>query len=227
MRVLLVESDPTTARSLELMLTQAAFSVYCTDLGDEGVELAKLYEYDLVLLEIYLPDMSGHEVIRQLRRSKITTPVLVLSSNDSTESKIKAFGLGADDYVTKPFHREELVARMLAIIRRTQGHTQSAITTGKLRVNLDTKTVEVEGARVPLTKKEYQLLELLSLRKGTTVTRDMLMNRLYNGRDEPDSRIVDAFVCRLRKQISNATNGEHYIETAWGRGYVLHDPTPA
>ena len=141
MRVLLVEDDPTTAKSIELMLTHANLNVYTTDLGEEGIDLAKLYDYDLILLDLNLPDMNGHEVLRQLRLSRIDTPILILTGDDGTESKLKSFGFGADDYLTKPFHREELLARIHAIIRRSKGHAQSIIRTGQIAVNLDAKTV--------------------------------------------------------------------------------------
>jgi two-component system, cell cycle response regulator CtrA len=224
MRILLVEDDPTTSRSIELMLTHANLNVYCTDLGEEGIDLAKLYDYDLILLDLNLPDMNGHEVLRQLRMSKVETPILILSGADDTENKIRGFGFGADDYMTKPFHREELVARIHAIIRRSKGHAQSMIKTGKVNVNLDAKTVDVEGGTVHLTGKEYQMLELLSLRKGTTLTKEMFLNHLYGGMDEPELKIIDVFICKLRKKLAEATGGDTYIETVWGRGYVLRDP---
>ena len=224
MRVLLVEDDPTTSKSIELMLTHANLNVYATDLGEEGIDLAKLYDYDLILLDLGLPDIHGHEVLRQLRMAKVDTPILILSGADDTENKLKGFGFGADDYLTKPFHREELVARIHAIIRRSKGHAQSVIRTGKIAVNLDAKTVEAEGAPVHLTGKEYQMLELLSLRKGTTLTKEMFLNHLYGGMDEPELKIIDVFICKLRKKLSQATGGDNYIETVWGRGYVLRDP---
>lgn len=226
MRVLLVEDDPTTSKSIELMLTHANLNVYATDLGEEGIDLAKLYDYDLILLDLNLPDMNGHEVLRQLRLSKVDTPILILSGDDDTESKLKGFGFGADDYLTKPFHREELVARIHAIIRRSKGHAQSIIKTGRIAVNLDAKTVDVSGNTVHLTGKEYQMLELLSLRKGTTLTKEMFLNHLYGGMDEPELKIIDVFICKLRKKLAEATSGENYIETVWGRGYVLRDPEP-
>ncbi|WP_166415534.1 response regulator transcription factor CtrA [Cochlodiniinecator piscidefendens] len=226
MRVLLVEDDPTTAKSIELMLTHANLNVYCTDMGEEGIDLAKLYDYDLILLDLNLPDMNGHEVLRQLRLARIDTPILILSGADDPENKIKGFGFGADDYLTKPFHREELVARIHAIIRRSKGHSQSVIKTGRISVNLDAKTVDVEGKTVHLTGKEYQMLELLSLRKGTTLTKEMFLNHLYGGMDEPELKIIDVFICKLRKKLTEATDGENYIETVWGRGYVLRDPQP-
>ena len=226
MRILLVEDDPATSRSIELMLTHANFNVYCTDLGEDGVDLAKLYDYDLILLDLNLPDMSGHEVLRQLRMAKIETPILILSGSDDTDNKIRGFGFGADDYMTKPFHREELIARIHAIIRRSKGHAQSVIRTGMVGVNLDAKTVDVEGKSVHLTGKEYQILELLSLRKGTTLTKEMFLNHLYGGMDEPELKIIDVFICKLRKKLSEATGGDNYIETVWGRGYVMRDPIP-
>jgi two-component system cell cycle response regulator CtrA len=225
-RVLLVEDDPSTAKSIELMLSHANLNVYSTDLGEEGIDLAKLYDYDLILLDINLPDMNGHEVLRQLRLSRIETTILILSGEDGTESKLKGFGFGADDYMTKPFHREELVARIHAIIRRSKGHAQSIIKTGVIAVNLDAKTVEVDSSPVHLTGKEYQMLELLSLRKGTTLTKEMFLNHLYGGMDEPELKIIDVFICKLRKKLTEATGGDNHIETVWGRGYVLRDPEP-
>jgi len=227
MRVLLVEDDPTTSKSIELMLTHANLNVYTTELGEEGIDLAKLYDYDLILLDLGLPDMTGHDVLRQLRLARVETPILILSGADDTESKIKGFGFGADDYLTKPFHREELVARIHAIIRRSKGHSQSVIRTGVINVNLDAKTVDVGGKTVHLTGKEYQMLELLSLRKGTTLTKEMFLNHLYGGMDEPELKIIDVFICKLRKKLNEATGGKCHIETVWGRGYVLRDPEPA
>lgn len=226
MRVLLVEDDPATSRSIELMLTHANLNVYCTDLGEDGIDLAKLYDYDLIILDLNLPDMSGHEVLRQLRMAKIETPILILSGSDDTDSKIRGFGFGADDYLTKPFHREELIARIHAIIRRSKGHSQSILRTGRINVNLDAKSVDVDGQSVHLTGKEYQILELLSLRKGTTLTKEMFLNHLYGGMDEPELKIIDVFICKLRKKLAEATGGETYIETVWGRGYVMRDPVP-
>ncbi|MEP6830523.1 MAG: response regulator transcription factor, partial [Rhizomicrobium sp.] len=193
-------------------------------LGEEGIDLGKLYDYDIIVLDLQLPDMSGFEVLKALRVAKVQTPVLILSGNAIVEAKVKALGFGADDYMTKPFHKDELVARIQAVVRRSKGHSQSVITTGKLTVNLDAKTVEVDGQRVHLTGKEYQMLELLSLRKGTTLTKEMFLNHLYGGMDEPELKIIDVFICKLRKKLAAAIDGDNYIETVWGRGYVLRDP---
>ncbi|HEX4117563.1 MAG TPA: response regulator transcription factor [Rhizomicrobium sp.] len=224
MRVLLIEDDSSMARSIELMLRSEGLNVYTTDLGEEGIDLGKLYDYDIIVLDLQLPDMSGFEVLKALRVAKVQTPVLILSGNAIVEAKVKALGFGADDYMTKPFHKDELVARIQAVVRRSKGHSQSVIITGKLTVNLDAKTVEVDGQRVHLTGKEYQMLELLSLRKGTTLTKEMFLNHLYGGMDEPELKIIDVFICKLRKKLAAAIDGDNYIETVWGRGYVLRDP---
>src|SRR3977135_1659663 len=221
MRVLLIEDDSAVAQSIELMLKSESFNVYTTDLGEEGVDLGKLYDYDIILLDLNLPDMSGYDVLKQLRVSKIKTPILILSGLAGIEDKVKGLGVGADDYMTKPSHKDELGGRTHEIASRHPGHAQS----GDLVVNLDTKTVEVGGQRVHLTGKEYQMLELLSLRKGTTLTKEMFLNHLYGGMDEPELKIIAVFICKLRKKLANASSGKNYIETVWGRGYVLREPT--
>ena len=226
MRVLLIEDDSATAQSIELMLKVENFNVYTTDLGGEGIDLGKLYEYDIILLDLNLPDMSGYEVLRALRLAKVKTPILILSGLDGIASKVKGLGFGADDYLTKPFHKDEVVARIHAIVRRSKGHAQSVMTVGDLVVNLDQKTVEISGARLHLTGKEYQMLELLALRKGTTITKEALLSQLYGGMDEPGMKIIDVFICKLRKKLAMASNGRNYIETVWGRGYVLREPSP-
>ena len=171
-----------------------------------------------------LPDMSGFEVLRSLRVSKVRTPTLILSGLAGIEDKVKRFGFGADDYMTKPFHKDELVARIHAVVRRCKGHAQSMVQSGDLIINLDSKMVEINGARVRLTGKEYQILELLSLRKGMTLTKEMFLNHLYGGMDEPEVKIIDVFMCKLRKKLTNASGGKNYIETVWNRGYVLRHP---
>jgi two-component system, cell cycle response regulator CtrA len=224
MRVLLIEDDKAISLSIELMLRSEGFNVYTTDLGEEGAELGKLYDYDIILLDLNLPDISGHEVLKNLRVSKISTPVLVLSGLAGIEDKVRSLGFGADDYLTKPFHKDELVARIHAIVRRSKGHAQSVIETGDLKVNLDAKSVEIGGQRVYLTTKEYQILELLALRRGSTLTKEMFLNHLYGGMDEPEMKIIDVFICKLRKKLLAASGGKNYIETVWGRGYVLRMP---
>ncbi len=225
MRVLLIEDDKALAQTIELMLISEGLSSDTVDTGEEGLDYVKIYDYDIILLDLGLPDMSGYDVLRKLRNGKNKTPTLILSGMDGIEDKVKGLGFGADDYMTKPFHKDELIARINAVVRRSKGHAESVIKTGELTVNLETKTVEVNGKRVPLTGKEYQMLELLSLRKGTTLTKEMFLNHLYGGIDEPEVKIIDVFTCKLRKKLATATGGKHYIETVWGRGYVLRDPS--
>ena len=224
MRVLLVEDDTSTAKTIEMMLKSEGYICDCTDLGEDGLEIGKIYDYDLIILDLMLPDMDGYEVLRRLRSSKVKTPILILSGLSEPDQKVKGLGFGADDYLTKPFDKGELVARIQAIVRRSKGYSESIIRTGKIAVNLDTRTVEVNGQPLHLTGKEYGILELLSLRKGTTLTKEMFLNHLYGGMDEPELKIIDVFVCKLRKKLSTATGGDNYIETVWGRGYVLRDP---
>lgn len=225
MRVLLVEDDASTAKSIELMLKSEGFVIDTTDLGEDGLEIGKIYDYDIIILDLMLPDMDGYEVLRRLRAAKVETPILILSGLAQLDSKIKGLGFGADDYLTKPFDKRELLARIQAIVRRSKGHAQSKIQTGRLSVNLDARTVEIDNKTLHLTGKEYGILELLSLRKGTTLTKEMFLNHLYGGMDEPEVKIIDVFICKLRKKLEKATDGENYIETVWGRGYVLRDPT--
>ena len=226
MRVLLVGDDEQTATSIKMMLLNENVICDTTDLGEDGLEIGKIYQYDIILLDLMLPDMEGYEVLRRMRAARVRTPILILSGLADLDHKIKGLGFGADDFLTKPFDRRELIARIQAIVRRSKGHSESTIRTGKLVVNLDTRVVSVDDQPVYLTAKEYGILELLSLRKGTTLTKEMFLNHLYGGIDEPELKIIDVFVCKLRKKLAQATGGSHYIETVWGRGYVVRDPVP-
>src|SRR5271156_6353046 len=225
MRVLLVEDDAQTAASVKMLLISENFICDTTELGEDGLEIGKLYDYDIILLDLMLPDIDGYEVLRRLRAARVRTPILILSGLAELDHKLKGLGFRADDFLPKPFDPRELVARIQAIVRRPKGHPESTIRTGKLLVNLDSRIVSVDDQPVHLTGKEYGILELLSLRKGTTLTKEMFLNHLYGGMDEPELKIIDVFVCKLRKKLAAATDGDNYIETVWGRGYVLRDPT--
>ena len=223
MRILMIEDDAVVSRSVELMLKSESFSVYTTDLGEEGVDLGKLYDYDLILLDLNLPDMSGFDVLRRLRSAKVRTPVMILSGASGTDEKVKGLSTGADDYLTKPFHKDELVGRIYAIVRRSRGHAEAAIQCGDLTIRVEAKQAEINGKVVNLTGKEYQMLDLLATRQGNTITKEMFLNHLYGGMDEPEMKIIDVFICKMRRKLANASGGKNYIETVWGRGYVLHD----
>lgn len=224
MRVLLVEDDPSTARSIELALATEGIVCDTSGLGEEGLELGQIYDYDIIILDMMLPDIDGFEVLRRFRATNIKTPILILSGLTGSDSKIKGLGIGADDYVTKPFNRGELVARIQAIVRRSKGHSESVVRVGQITVNMEDRSVEINGKHLHLTTKEYAIMELLALRKGTPLKKEMFLNHLYGGIDEPELKIIDVFICKLRKKIMEATGGENYIETLWGRGYILRDP---
>jgi two-component system cell cycle response regulator CtrA len=226
MRALVIEDDPVSARLIEQALKTENMISEPADCGEDGIELAKLYDFDIIVLDLRLPDMEGYEVVRRLRAARVQTPILILSGRSDPTDKVRGLMGGADDYLTKPFNKAELVARIQAIVRRSKGHAESIIRTGKLQLNMDARSVEADGRRLHVTGKEYSILELLSLRKGTTLTKEMFLDHLYGGIDEPELKIIDVFICKLRKKLAEATGGEHYIETVWGRGYVLKDPDP-
>lgn len=224
MRILLIEDDSATSRTLQSMLKNEGFVCDTTDLGEDGLEIGKLYEYDIIILDLMLPDMNGYEVLKRLRAANVKTPILILSGLKETDDKVKGLGFGADDYITKPFNKVELLARIHAIIRRSCGHSDSIIRTGRLSLNLQQRTVAIDDEIIHLTGKEYAILELLSLRKGTTLTKEMFLNHLYGGMDEPELKIIDVFICKLRRKLAEAMDGIDCIQTVWGRGYVLRDP---
>jgi two-component system cell cycle response regulator CtrA len=224
MRALVVEDDPMSQKLIQTALQRDGVIIEPTSYGEDAVELAKLYDFDIVLLDLTLPDLDGYDVIRRMRGAKVRTPVLILSGRLEVDDKVRTLCSGADDYVTKPFYPEELAARIQAVVRRSKGHSESVIRTGALVVNFDTRTVEVNAQRLHVTGKEYSILELLSLRKGVTLTKEMFLDHLYGGMDEPELKIIDVFICKLRKKIARLNGGVHYIETVWGRGYVLKDP---
>jgi two-component system cell cycle response regulator CtrA len=224
MRILVIEDDQGTAKTLQISLQSEGFVCDTTGVGEDGLDIARHYEYDLIILDLMLPDIDGYEILRRLRAVQVSTPVLILSGLSDIDDKIKGLGFGADDYLTKPFNKEELLARVRAIIRRSKGHSNSVISIGKLRIDLNAKTAEANGKTLRLTGREYAILELLAIRKGATLSKEIFLNHLYGGMEEPEFKIIDVFVCKLRKKLTDALNGENYIETVWGRGYVLREP---
>lgn len=224
MRILLIEDDTPTAKGIEALLKQEGLVVDTTSFGQYGLEVGKIYDYDSIILDLMLPDIEGTEVIKKLRAANIGTPVVVLSGLSESKNKVTCLDIGADDYITKPFDGKELVSRIQAVVRRSKGHAESTITIGRMKINLQSRRVEIDGKPLHLTGKEYSILELLCLRKGSTLTKDMFLNHLYGGMDEPELKIIDVFVCKLRKKLMEALDGECYIETIWGRGYTIKDP---
>jgi two-component system cell cycle response regulator CtrA len=225
MRILLIEDDLTTARGVAKILSASAMVVDLADNGEDGLDLAKVYDSDLVMLALMLPDMEGFEVVRRLRAARKDTPVLILSGVGKPQAKVKGFSLGADDFLVKPFDAQELVARVQAIVRRSKGFARSVLTVGSLSLDHAAREVSVDGRPVHLTGKEYAILELLTLRKGIVLTKEAFLNHLYGGMDEPEVKIIDVFICKLRKKLAQA-GAEDLIGTVWGRGYVLREPQP-
>jgi two-component system cell cycle response regulator CtrA len=223
MRVLLVEDDLPTARGIALMLRSQGAIVDQTETGEEALELVKHYDYDIMVLDLLLPDMEGYDVVRRMRSARVETPVLILSGLTRPQAKVKGFGMGADDYITKPFDKAELIARIQAVIRRSKGYSQPLLKIGALHLNLDSRDVTVDGTPVHLTGKEYAILELLVLRKGMVLTKEAFLNHLYGGIDEPEMKIIDVFICKLRKKLAQA-GAASLIGTVWGRGYMMRDP---
>lgn len=226
MRLLLIEDDTPTAKGIEALLKKEGLTVDTTNFGQYGLEVGKIYDYDGIILDLMLPDIDGKEVIKKLRSANVVTPVIILSGLSDSKDKVNCLDIGADDYITKPFDARELVARIQAVIRRSKGHSESIIKVGRMSVNLQSRRVEIDGKPLHLTGKEYAILELLCLRRGATLTKDMFLNHLYGGIDEPELKIIDVFVCKLRKKLMEVLDGECYIETIWGRGYTLKDVPP-
>jgi two-component system cell cycle response regulator CtrA len=226
-RVLVVEPDPAVAQSIELMLKVQGFTPYTTDLGEEAVDLAKLYDYDIMTLELRLPDLSGFDVIKQLAKAKCKTPILVVSNCRRIEDKVMSLGMGAADHMEKPFHSDELTARILALVRRCNGYVESEIEIGKVKLNLYLRTVRVsDGRPLHLTRKEYTMLEILMLRAGRTLSKGALLNHMYGGFDEPELKIIDVFICKLRRKLAEA-GAPDMINTVWGRGYTIAPEIPS
>lgn len=225
MHILLIEDDRAMSQNISMILKHAGMMVEPALLAKDGLELLKLYEYDLIILDLMLPDMTGADALRSIRASGIKTPVLVLSAIELANKKVECLSAGADDYVNKPFNADELIARVNAIVRRSKGHAESVVKVGKMCIDLNTKIVTVAGKVLPLTGKEYALIELLALKKGSTVSKEQFLNHLYNGMDEPEVKIIDVFFCKIRSKIKELSGGEDYITTIWGRGYILQDDT--
>jgi two-component system cell cycle response regulator CtrA len=223
MRVLLVEDDLIAARGISMMLKSGGSVVDEAETGEEALELVRHYDYDIVVLDLMLPDMEGYDVVRRMRAARIDVPVLILSGLSRPQAKVRGLDAGADDFITKPFDKSELLARMQAIVRRSKGFSQPSLRVGTLRLNLDSREVLVADVKVHLTGKEYAILELLVLRKGMVLTKEAFLNHLYGGMDEPEMKIIDVFICKLRKKLQLA-GADNLIGTVWGRGYMLREP---
>ena len=223
MRVLLVEDDLTAARGIALMLKSGGAVIDQADSGEEGLELVRHYDYDIMVLDLMLPDMEGYEVVRRMRAARIEVPILILSGLSRPQAKVKGLAMGADDFITKPFDKSELIARIQAIVRRSKGFSQSVLRIGRCSSTSIVARSPSDRQMVHLTGKEYAILELLVLRKGMVLTKEAFLNHLYGGMDEPEMKIIDVFICKLRKKLAQA-GADNLIGTIWGRGYMMRDP---
>jgi two-component system cell cycle response regulator CtrA len=221
MRVLLIQDDAVTSRAVEQALRGEDICVESADRGEDGMQFARHFDYDAIVIDPDLTDVNGFVLLRNLRSAQIATPVIMLSGNADTETKIKALNAGADDYLTKPCSNRELVARLRSLVRRSKGYSDSRISFGPVTLDTIAKTVEAQGRRVPLSGKEYQILELLSLRRGKTVSKETMINHIYVDGEGPNSPTIGLFMYRLRKKLAAASGGEHYIETVHQHGYLL------
>ncbi len=228
MRLLLVEDDLNMAYSMSGKLSKSGCSCEIVHNGMEAIQSAKLFKYDAIILDMALPDISGADIIRKLRKNKIDTPIIVVSALGDIQTKVNGLSTGADDYILKPFNDDELVARIYAVIRRIEGHSVSEIRCGELMLNIENKSIIVEGSPVKLTKKEYDMLELFIRRKGAILSKEVFLSHMYSHEsDEPSAKIVDVFVCKLRRKLNSLFKNKDtmpQIETVWGRGYVMKDP---
>jgi two-component system cell cycle response regulator CtrA len=225
MQILLIEDEVLVSKSIQQMFAIERYDVSTADTGEAGLSLARQNHYDLIVLDLQLPDMTGIDILRELRDGDVHTPVLVLSGTTDPDIKVRALKTGADDYLTKPFHRDELIARVRAVVRRAQSSVSSVIQIGKIVVDLDAKMVSVNGVAIDLTTKEYEILKLLSQRKGMTLSKEIILNQLYGGMDVPNEKIIDVFICKLRKKLGSEIDANAYIKTVWARGYEMRDPT--
>ena len=228
MRVLLIEDDSATAQSIELMLKSESFNVYTTDLGEEGVDLGKLYDYDIILLDLNLPDMHGYDVLKKLRVAKVQTPVLILSGIAEMDSKVRSFGFGADDYVTKPFSPRELVARVRARLRRAGAVPAASPVSADPWVMRGAFAIDREGHRIryrqqllDLTRYEYAVLDALLQRPGAILSRAQLMDRGWDSDADSADRTVDTHVKTLRAKLRAAGADPDPIRTHRGLGYAV------
>ncbi|MCB1475501.1 MAG: response regulator transcription factor [Rhodobiaceae bacterium] len=223
MRVLVVEDDPDLNRQMKAALTEAGYAVDTAFDGEDGHFLGDTEPYDVVVLDIGLPKMDGVRVLEQWREDGRTMPVLILTARDRWSDKVSGFDAGADDYVTKPFHMEEILARLRALVRRAAGHATSDLDCGPVRLETRASRVTVSGNPIKLTSHEYRLLAYLMHHKDRVVSRTELIEHLYDQDFDRDSNTIEVFVGRLRKKL-----GADIIHTVRGLGYLAsEDPGKA
>jgi two-component system OmpR family response regulator len=219
MRILVVEDDPDLSRQLKQALGDAGYAVDHAADGEEGQYLGESEPYDAIVLDLGLPKIDGVSVLEQWRRSNVATPVLILTARGAWSEKVSGFDAGADDYLTKPFHTEELLARLRALLRRAAGHAAPSLSCGGLRLDPRAARASVNGEPLRLTSLEYRLLHYLMMHQGRVISRTELVEHLYDQDFDRDSNTIEVFIGRVRKKI-----GPERIETVRGLGYRLTCP---
>ena len=215
MRLLVVEDEPDLLRVLARMLREAGYAVDTAEDGEEGLHKALTWTYDALVLDLMLPKLDGWQVLDSLRKTH-NTPVLILTARDALDDRVRGLDGGADDYLVKPFQREELLARLRALIRRAAGKPSGVIEMGHVFLDMATRTVTQSGEPVNLTAREYALVELLALHRGELVTRTMIYDHLFDENDDTLSNLVDVHVANIRKKL-----GKDFITTRRGQGYMI------
>lgn len=215
-----MDDEPDIRQGIELALRSAGYAVDLAEDGEEAVYKAQEWEYDAIILDVMLPRQDGWSVLETIRQKK-KTPVIMLTARDDITDRIRGLDLGSDDYVTKPFDLNELIARVRALIRRASGHPQSEITIGPVLIHLSNKNISLNGRNVEVTAKEYGLIEYLSLRIGQVVSRTELYEHLFDEGDDSISNPLDVHVCNVRKKL-----GKDFIQTRRGLGYVIQGDKP-
>lgn len=218
MRILVTEDDLALADNLKTLLQQNNFSIDLSHDGEDGLFQIKENPYDMAIIDIGLPIINGMELIRQARQSGIEIPILILTARDRWQEKVEGLDAGADDYLTKPFHNEELLARCNALIRRAQGKADPELTAGPIKLNTRTQQVSLEGKILTLTAYEYKVLEYLMLNPEKVISKTELTEHIYDQDFDLDSNVIEVFVLRLRKKLDPKSQLKP-IETLRGRGY--------
>ena len=224
MKILIIEDEQKLARVLKKGLEENDFTVDLSFDGEEGLHLAETYTYDAVLLDLMLPGRDGLSVLASLRQKKIDMPVLVVTARGEVGERIKGLDIGADDYIAKPYDFAELMARLRAAIRRSKGKPSPIIVIGDLSLDTNAKTVTRSGRAIPLTAREYMLLEYLALNAGRVISRTELIDHVYATEYEWDSNVIDVYINYLRNKIDKGF-GKPLIHTKRGAGYVLKGET--
>jgi two-component system, cell cycle response regulator CtrA len=221
MKILIVDSDELSVQKTRAMLLGKKMNVTSVPDWPEASEAMQTYAFDAVLLSMRRDRKAAFDFITGTRLKGIKFPILVLSSDPKSEVRVSALNLGADDFILRPFTTDELVARILAVVRRTHNLMDTTVRIGQLEIDLTSQIARAGGRMIGLTTKEYSVLELLAVRKGRAMSKKHILDQLYGGEDEPNIKVIDVFVCNLRKKLSQALEGRCPVQTVRGRGYLI------